>query len=453
MIVVLSDLHFSEAESTQIGPYRFNRNLPPEPFRAYFAEINQIAIANELESVDFVLAGDILEISRSGLWLEGDLRPYMNNQEILTGSKAEAMILRILNAIASEGQVRETLGLFRDIQSSFDVNVNLHYLLGNHDRLVNATPAIRQKVRDMFGLPGGESLFEHSLIIPDALGQPFCLVRHGHEYDPVNFSLNVKEMEVIPTKIDEEIYGNAPLGDITTIEFGAALPRVFIEEYGEEKILGDETLMALYRRLMAFDDVRPTTALLAYLFSTPNVKKRKTWDLMKPCFVRIISDLRKNERLQEEIHDLTSLSKSRKLLLTGIMNSTLLRRGLPYWMVKQLMKRVSKKIKLKSPVKWVKKEALIQDRDSGCQCVISGHTHFPEVSLISAKKGDERYYINTGTWRNILPATSNFKQFGRLKALSKVMVFKPHEKYGGNGHRSWSFHFQSGLSFGNHRHI
>jgi len=38
MFVVLSDLHFSEAQSTQLGPYRFNRNLPPETYESYFIE-------------------------------------------------------------------------------------------------------------------------------------------------------------------------------------------------------------------------------------------------------------------------------------------------------------------------------------------------------------------------------------------------------------------------------
>jgi hypothetical protein len=75
------------------------------------------------------------------------------------------------------------------------------------------------------------------------------------------------------------------------------------------------------------------------------------------------------------------------------------------------------------------------------------------VTLISAVKGDERYYINTGTWRNVIPATKNFKDFGRLKALTKVIVFMPRETKELEGDRRWAFHYMSGVSFGDHRHL
>ncbi len=115
------------------------------------------------------------------------------------------------------------------------------------------------------------------------------------------------------------------------------------------------------------------------------------------------------------------------------------------------MRQISKTLKLKSAVKWVKRENLIKDANSGCKCVVSGHTHFPEVSLISATGGDQRYYINTGTWRNVIPATRNFKGFGSLNALSKVIVYPPLEKPGKIEQTSWSFDFLSGVSFGMHR--
>ena len=453
MLTVLSDLHFSEAQSTRIGPYRFNRNLPASTYQAYLSELNQIARANRIQSMELVLAGDILEISRSGFWLDGGDRPYLSNQAVEPGSSAEATILKIIEAIADEENVAETLALFRHIQDYFEPRIHLHYVLGNHDRLVNATPATRSKVRDLFGLVGGSDLLPHVFFWRDFKDQPFCLVRHGHEYDPMNFSLNVKEMEQIPAGFPEAVYGQPCLGDITTIEFGAALPRVFFAVHGLEEIVADATLMALYRRLMEFDDVRPTTALLAYIFSTPGVKKRKTWELMKPCFARIIQELRNNPFFMEEIRRSEALSKGRRILLQGFLSSDLLARGLPYWMVKQLMKNVSKKIKLTSPAKWAKREALIKEADSGCQCVISGHTHFPEVSLLSARKGNERYYINTGTWRNVIPATRKFKHFGRLKAMTKVIVFRPMEQNKPVNEPDWSFHFLNGVSFGNHRHI
>ncbi len=453
MLVVLSDLHFSEAQSTKIGNLTFNKNLHVETYQAYLKEINQVAVANGINQVDLVLAGDILEITRSGIWFENGDRPYQDNRAIKPGSVTEATILRIINAISNEDRVRETLEMFRNIQGQFDVEVKLHYILGNHDRLVNATPRIRQTVREMLGLSGTDLIFDHQFLARENEGGTFCLVRHGHEYDPMNFSVNTQVLESIPTEFPEKVYGAAPLGDITTIEFGAALPHYFISEYGENEILNNPILMALYERLMGFDDVRPTSALLAYIFSTPGVKKRQAWEYLAPCFKRLLNTLSETPAFISQITQASTLTGAQRLLLRGLLNSDLVKRDVPYWMVKQLMKQVSKEIKLSSPVKWAKKEALIQDKTSGCKCIISGHTHFPEVSLMSAKKGDERYYINTGTWRNTIPATRNFEGFGRLKTMTKVIVFQPSENSSRKNEAGWSFHFLTGVSFGNNRHL
>ena len=451
MLIILSDLHFSEAQSTQIGPYEFNRNLPPEAFLAYFSDINQFAVANQVDKVDLVLAGDILEISRSSIWLEGEERPYVNNEDVQPGSQNEAIILKIIHAISEEEKVKETLAMFRNIHNYFEMDVELHLLLGNHDRLVNATLNTRAALREMFGIEGGEGLIDHYMVVTDYQGNPFCLVRHGHEYDPTNFSINVRKMETIPTDFPPSDYGKSCLGDITSIEFGAALSWLFVKEYGEEEILADQTLMALYRRLMEFDDVRPTTAWLSYLFSTPGVDKKRTWQLVRPAFTQIINTLSEHDQFNRTLKQSDIISKFGRLLLLGLLKSGLFKDGIPFWLTKQIMKVVSRSIKLPSQAKWAKREALIQDKDSGCQCVISGHTHFAEVSLISAAEGNERYYINTGTWRNVIPATKNFENFGRLKALTKVMVVLPMEKNDPDNKNDWAFHYLSGVSFGDHR--
>jgi len=453
MLVVLSDLHFSESQSTQIGEHRYNRNLPPETYQAYFSEINKFAKANEVKKIDLVLAGDILEISRSGIWLEGEQRPYINNDAVHPGSKEEATIFKILEAIANEAKVAETLSAFRNLHSYFDMQVNLHLILGNHDRLANATPGTRKRVREMFGIRSGTERIENFILFRDDRGDPFCLVRHGHEYDPTNFSINVRKMYTIPTAFPPEAYDQAVLGDITTSEFGAALSWLFEQEHGEETILASKKRMALYQRLMEFDDVRPTTAWLSYLFSTPGVNKKKTWTLIKPAFTKIINTLAYHEQFHNTLKQSAAMSPFIRVILMGILRSGMFKNGVPYWLMKQIMKIVSRNIKVKSQVKWAKRESLLQGKDATCKCVVSGHTHFPEVSLITAKKQKEQYYINTGTWRNVIPATRKFKHFGRLKALTKVILFYPRERNEPQNDREWAFQYMSGVSFGEHRHL
>ena len=453
MLIVLSDLHFSETKSSQIGPHRFTRNLRAENYRAYFHEINTFALANQIQKVDLVLAGDILEISRSAIWLEGRDRPYIDNHAVEPGSNAEVTILKILQAIAEDEHVSATLDLFVNIQDYFDMPVKIHLILGNHDRLVNATPKIRLEVRAMFGLEGGEVLFDHHLLLKDRQAKPFCLVRHGHEYDRTNFAIDVLERDSIPTLIPEAVYGQSCLGDITTIEFGASLPWLFVKKYGEETILNDAILVALYQRLMEFDDVRPAAAWLSYLFSTPGVDEKRTWALIEPCFTAIIKYLSSHKQFLSTLKQTVAVNKMTRWLLLLLIRSKIIEGGVPFWVVKLIMNRVSRTIKLESQAEWAKREELIIDEDSGCKCVISGHSHYSELVLLSSNNGDERYYINSGTWRNYIPATNYYDQFGRLKALTKVIVFYPMEIDQEVNGRNWAFHYLSGASFGDRRHI
>jgi len=453
MIVVLSDLHFAEAQSTQVGPLRFNRNIPAEVFEAYFAEVNTFAKANGVKYIDLVLAGDIFEISRSALWLAGEERPYIDNEDVVSGSETEKVILKIIDAIAQEEYVEDTLALFRNVERCFECSIQIEYILGNHDRLINATPAIRTKIRGLLGLPGADAPFKHHLVLPDVDGEPFCLIRHGHEYDSTNFSVRTDRLAVIPTKFQEKDYQASCLGDITSVEFGAALPYLFLKLYGEEAILHNKKLNTLYRRLVDFDDVRPNTALLSFLFSTPGVKKRKTWDLMKPCFEQIIRDLGRNKRFRREIKKSAVLAEWKKVLLFGLLDLGVFDLIGTYWVVKRLMKMVSKQIKLDSQVQWAEKEELIQDQHSNLKCVVSGHTHTPEAALISTRRGEECYYLNSGTWRNVIPATADYLEFGHLKSTAKIFIFRPNEKNGNGNGNGWSFHFINTESFGKYRYL
>jgi hypothetical protein len=62
--------------------------------------------------------------------------------------------------------------------------------------------------------------------------------------------------------------------------------------------------------------------------------------------------------------------------------------------------------------------------------LIAGHTHNPATELIASDVKGERYYIDTGTWRNRVPATPDFKSFGRLKALTYTILYGPDEDQG-----------------------
>ena len=97
MLITLSDLHFAESGTYQLGDRQFNHNLPASVYKAYFREIADLIRDEFVERIDIVLAGDIFEINRSVMWFKDSLRPYVNNSEVEPGSALEDRILEIID--------------------------------------------------------------------------------------------------------------------------------------------------------------------------------------------------------------------------------------------------------------------------------------------------------------------------------------------------------------------
>ena len=82
MLIVLSDLHFAESQSYNLGDKQFNHNLPSSVYKTYFKEIADLIRDDFVEHIDVVLAGDIFEINRSAYWFKDTLRPYVHNDAV-----------------------------------------------------------------------------------------------------------------------------------------------------------------------------------------------------------------------------------------------------------------------------------------------------------------------------------------------------------------------------------
>ena len=69
------------------------------------------------------------------------------------------------------------------------------------------------------------------------------------------------------------------------------------------------------------------------------------------------------------------------------------------------------------------------------------------MALLDATDGVERYYFNSGTWRNQVPVSPNQTSFGRIKSFSNVVVYGAEENHSHSDTRSiWSFDFSAGFS-------
>lgn len=439
MIVVISDLHFEE-EASDVIPGRgrrpdviFRRNLDARAYRNFIAQMAEQMEERRLRDFQLVIAGDMFDFNRTTLWFEDELRPYVALSKV--HGRLEQKILRILEATAKEPPVKEALEVFqllsqgryrtpgggreRDFPAD---NIEIEYMPGNHDRVSNATPAIRSRIRQLLGLKGG-SCFPHYFLTDD----PAVLIRHGHEYDENNFAMDFENEKTIPLDVPEEAYSEANFGDYITIDVAVRLPYLFRRKYGDAEIVKDRVMVQLYQRLLQFDDVRPQSALFDYLLddSAGDYSSEEAWEQLVPVVIDIL----------DEIHD------------QGFFRYWLRRRAKPWApaeleLARGLLKlggwrnRASREAARKisrfmmggdppQPDVLAQREKLVQKKK--VRLVLAGHTHNPEVCLIGSDEKSDRFYINTGTWRNRIPSTPDQRTFGRMKALTYVMLFSSKE--------------------------
>ena len=449
MLVVLSDLHFEEEAANHIlgdgsqPPLEFHRNLPAAPFRLLISQLATEAKRNSAQRLDFVLDGDILDLHRTGLWFTEnpkDERPYVPTTKV--NSDLEEMTLRIIRGIAAEKHVSEALQQFRLLSSGkyidsdgqekpFPVPVELHYIPGNHDRLANATPAIRQAVRKVLGL------HEHGALFPNVLSfEPeYALIRHGHEYDYTNFSFDHRDTGEFPIHLPPEQYQNPALGDFVTVDIASRIPHMFRHYHGDDNILADQTLRTLYLRLLEFDDLRPTTAIFNYFVYAEGheIDREDAWAAIEPVIILLL------ETLHEDPFLLTSLDKLDKrwcLDMIDAIQAVLAAKPwrwtnshIPLELAEAIAQKALSSTKERPGTEiYASRESSI--RNGRNRFLVAGHTHKPQVSLIANDHFGDRYYIDTGTWRNRVPATPDYNQFGQLKTLTYVIIYGPNEDRG-----------------------
>jgi len=441
MIVVISDLHFEE-EASDLIPGRggrpdviCHRNLNPRAYRNFIAQMAEQVARRKVKEFKLVIAGDLFDFSRTTLWFSDKLRPYVSLEKV--NEQLEQKALGILEATAKEPSVKEALEVFHLLakgryrttetadseERDFPADrIEIFYFPGNHDRLSNATPAIRKRVRELLGL-NGSAEFPHYFLAND----PAVLIRHGHEYDNNNFAIDLEKSKSIPLDVPERGYSDANFGDYITIDVAVRLPFLFRRKYGDQAILDDPVMANLYERLLQFDDVRPQSALFDYLLddSAGHYSAEQAWERLVPVIQDILDEIHDQKffrywlRKRAKPWAPTELEAARVLLNLGGWRNRASRGAahkIAHFMMGGDMAR---------PELMAQREKLLQQKT--VRLVIAGHTHDPQLCLIGSDPEADRFYINTGTWRNRIPSTPDERTFGRIKALTYVMLFSSAE--------------------------
>jgi UDP-2,3-diacylglucosamine pyrophosphatase LpxH len=468
MLVVISDLHFEEERTDKIDNFGspahsvdVARNLPASAFLKVVSEVVAHVRRSGAQHLDLALAGDIFDLHRTRLWFGDDVRPYTTSPK--QQGQLERKVLEILSAIENEKSVQESLRVLRNLAEQWfapdpnrpedlekiEQSVTLHYFPGNHDRLANATPAIRAKVRKLLGLKGNDAPLPHYLEFAD----PRVLIRHGHEYDRYNFSTDHTGDKIFATIPDSE-YDAPAFGDCTTVDVGSRLPYLFRRRF-ESQILDNspgnkanqQNLKRMYERLLEFDDVRPQSALLDFVLNIeePTWTPDKVWTYIEPVAKELLDEVSENGFFVESLKRLApGWIPERRKFLAWLFKTKLWHIGLPLRVIRPVAHFFIHSREKEGPEVFAGRESAVQA--GKVRFVIAGHTHDPQVALVSAANHFRRFYVNTGTWRRRVFCMADRSAFGSAKALTYVMVYASSEDRSGAASKNESFDYWSGFT-------
>jgi UDP-2,3-diacylglucosamine pyrophosphatase LpxH len=442
-----------QGETGEMRECGVHRNIAPEALTLLKDEVVNYQRKFQTRSLRLVLNGDIFEILRTPVWLEQNLKPY---HEGLPPLELKEVVLEILAKIEEDN--REFLTVLRQmfvhkrdeqgqpIAEFAPLNIELVYLPGNHDRLVNAWPETRRRVRELLGMPLSDHPFPHELTFRhDEAGARYgVLIRHGHEYDRFNY------VAAEPGEKPEERYLRSPLGDVLALEVGAALAYKFRKIYSEpmKKARDGEAYRRLYLALLDFDDVRPDHTTFDYLsYALKRITREfdkslddEVAELMRPILVDACAVILKNPFFRRPgtpwLSRLLSLSWITACLL-GFLK--IVPASKLVWLVKTAL-MLKGFVEKAEPASYASQEELLKKGE--IDLVIAGHTHHHDQVPLACPGSRAAYFLDTGTWRTLIyDGPGNV--FGHLKSLTYVAVHQRSDFKSERRFDTWTGHLAS----------
>jgi UDP-2,3-diacylglucosamine pyrophosphatase LpxH len=389
MLVILSDVHLTDGSSgTTINLAAFNK----------FRLILQDIIGDKpkeygIDKIHLLLLGDIFDVIRSSEWLREDkqktaapIRPW-SPETAQDGDKrtlkdyVEKIVADIIRQNRAAIGHLEKLAQFCARRA---VEMEISYIVGNHDWLINRYPSTRLAIAKFLKMTDWERYAEHPFPIYQEFLDYGVMARHGDYYDPLNYSG------------DRDA---SSLGDALVID----LLNHFPYDVKDELALGDQD--PLFLQLKEIDNVRPLLEIPAWLKSVSRryprteAKVHEIWNRLAGEFFQIpfVQDFtRANPLTGTLLHTALKVTAgcSFDRLMTFLANQTIRR----WYQKTDDLTRFA-----------YKEPALAANR---VRYVVYGHTHgAQQVALDIAaneanKPGLEKVYFNSGTWRKVFEHTA-----------------------------------------------
>lgn len=411
MLVIISDLHFTDGTTSNWVDGNDTFNIKPGAFKLFLSKISDIIEHKKklISKVSFIYNGDIFDPLRTYIWFDAQLdeQPW---SVPLVRKKVYVKCKEILEKIINHKHNLEALswlnGTHPDFKTAWKVDAEIErvYLPGNHDRIMKLDPHCRKLVRQYLLNQSGNQHFNNFYFDPDFHQ---TLVMHGHESDAFNCEFD---------KNDNPKYADVPIGDPMTTMLFARIG------YEAEKLTIPKAAKKRFREL---DNVRPALSSIHYvkdIIQDFNIGK-KVNDMVQTV-VRDFEALpfvqawqKKHDRWNigfDEADKLQDALRAIKLLGTSVPAG--------------LLEKLSALISSDSCQKLAKRH-LERTLGQNIRYCVFGHTHEPlHIPLFVDKdRSIEKHYLNSGTFRTTFTRTFDKQEFLRFQRMSFVIIYGPGE--------------------------
>ena len=415
MLAIISDLHFVDGTAGE-------HNVPVGAFKIFFENLKSDAERllkkkREVKEIKIVFLGDIFDLLRTEEWFEPlpeDERPW-GTKEPEIKQHAHDIFDKIINENKAtfkllSGRLTKEFG--------FHVEPERIYIPGNHDRLCNKYPNLREKVCKNLGIKSKGSPFDH--YFQDTEYGVFA--RHGHEYDKYNYEGG--------TSFGYEDYMRVPIGDPITTELVARLPWEIMRHPAIRRLPAAQQV-ALKRNLQEIENVRPFAATLEWLLYQvkENLSLKEAIEDSVDKVIKAFNNLKYVKRWYKH-HDkwLDFIDEADQ-----IQSALYLLEKFKVFPSERLMPLLEK---VKA---WVAKDHLLEAApaeyshlDSRIRYVVYGHSHNPlQVPVRTMKMANglkQHIYLNTGTWRTRYYKCREGLGFIGWKNLTYSVFYKKEER-------------------------
>lgn len=410
MLVIISDLHFTDGTTSNRKGKEDLFNINPRAFKLFLSRIYDIVERRKIKDVHFVYNGDIFDPLRTHAWFKIDASEHpwaipVNSAKL--GRHTKRIFKKIIDKPCNRESLLWLSGTHEEFPSVWkdpDVVVKRTYIPGNHDRIINQYPDSRKLVYErLLNLTNEDQRFEN--IYLDQTYQ--TIVMHGHEADSFNCEYDNDDMPM---------YSETPIGDpMTTMLFAN------IGKKSQELDIPP----AAKKRFLDIDNVRPTLAAIRFVQDI--AKDYKIGNKVQKMVRKIVKEFTDMPFYSDWVHrhDRWNIGYDEAdKLQTALRAINLLGANIPAGILEKLASLLETDVYRKYAYSRLRSPIGVQMR----YCVL-GHTHEPVHAAIclDEERGMEKHYLNTGTFRTTFAQTYDREDFFRFQRLSYVIIYGPRE--------------------------